>query len=96
MTLEQFRAKWGLVFSSLLICELITRIDSNAQLAAIANELADDLRKLLAVEKEPASHGSADFPRRVVERLDNFSDKEGFPRRIMERPDSISGKEGER
>jgi hypothetical protein len=77
MTIEQFRAKWGQVFSSLLICELITRIDSNAQLTATANELADDLRKLLAVETR-ASTGdfntnvSAGFPRRL-ERLDSVN-----------------------
>jgi hypothetical protein len=79
MTLEQFRTKWGLVFSSLIICELITRIDHdlNKPLVTISNELADDLRKLLSGNEKPAPDViSTGFARRL-ERLDlNNKDKE--------------------
>jgi hypothetical protein len=79
MTLEQFRAKWGLVFGSMLICELVTRIDSNGPLTTAGNELADDLRKLLAAEKTP-------------EKAPDFTAATSFPRRL-ERLDSINSGE---
>jgi hypothetical protein len=72
MTLEQFRTKWGLVFSSLLICELLTRVDHdlNKPLVTISNELADDLRKLLAGDAKPAPDIISTGFRGRLERLD--------------------------
>jgi hypothetical protein len=71
MTLDQFRTKWGLMFSSLVICELITRVDSNlnAPLTAAGNELADDLRKLLAEASSASTVGAVEFPRRERTKL---------------------------
>lgn len=70
MTLDQFRTKWGGVLGSLLICELLNRIDQNINtpMHHACRELADDLQKLLADTPAPVA-GTVEFHRRERAKL---------------------------
>lgn len=70
MTLDQFRTKWGGVFASLVISELVNRVDPdlNPPLVMAARQLSDDLQKLLATTPAPAA-GTVEFHRRERAKL---------------------------